>query len=111
MDSTELFRPSRLAAWSLALGIGGLVGIVAALVTGSMLGENASGPSALAGGLAFWAAGLMGPGALVTGVLAKIRLKQPGWWSTVGILLGAIAFVIVLVTLVLVLAITTGARV
>ena len=57
------------------------------------------------GGIAFFAGALMSPAALVTGIIAKIRVRPPGWWSTVGILLGAITLVIVLVTLVLILAI------
>lgn len=110
MESNDLFTPSRLAAWSLGLGVGGAVGMTAALLTGTLMGQNAAGPQALAGGLAFWVAALMGPAALVTGVIAKIRVRPPAWWSTVGILLGAIVLVMVLVTVVLILAITSGAR-
>lgn len=106
MKTPDLFEPSRLAAASLGLGVGGLLGVVAALVSGSMLGASATGSTwGLAGGIAFWAGAVMGPAALVTGVVAKIRVRPPGWWSTVGILLGAITLVIVLVTLVLILAI------
>jgi hypothetical protein len=109
--TNDLFRPSRLAAASLGLGIGSLVGIVAALVTGTALGPNATQSFfALGGGIAFWASALMAPAALVTGVIAKIRLYQPGWWSTIGILLGAIVLVIVLVTLVLILALLQTAN-
>ncbi|MGV8850009.1 MAG: hypothetical protein ACOH16_10735 [Propionibacteriaceae bacterium] len=111
MASNDLFQPSRLAAASLGLGVGGLVAIVAALVTGSLLGATADqSPWGLSGGLAFWAGALMGPAALVTGIIAKIRVRQPGWWSTIGILVGAITLVIVLVTLVLILAITQTTR-
>ena len=104
--TTTLFQSSRLAAASFGLGIGALVGIGVALVTGAMLGAEAS-PLAPGAGLAFWAAALMAPSAIVTGVVAKIRLKQPGWWSTLGILLGAAVLVIVLVTLVFILAIVS----
>ncbi len=107
MASNDLFNPSRLAAASLGLGVGGLVAIVAALVTGSVLGADAAQSSwGLGGGLAFWLGALMGPAALVTGIIAKIRVLQPAWWTTIGILLGAITLVIVLVTLVLIFAIT-----
>ncbi len=106
MPTNDLFQPSRLAAASLGLGVGGLVAVVAALVTGSLLGGGASTSSwGLSGGIAFFAGALMSPAALVTGIIAKIRVRPPGWWSTVGILLGAITLVIVLVTLVLILAI------
>ena len=106
--TNTLFQPSRLAAASLGLGVGALVGILAALLTGSLLGASAeSSPLAPGAGLAFWAAALMAPAAIVTGVVAKIRVKQPGWWSTVAVLLGALVLVIVLVTLVFILAITS----
>jgi hypothetical protein len=103
--NSRLFEPSRLAAASFGLCLGALVGISIALVTGSMLGAGAqSSPLAPGAGIAFWAAALMSPAAIVTGVLAKIRVKQPGWWSTLAILLGASVLVIVLVTLVFILA-------
>jgi hypothetical protein len=106
--TTTLFQPSRLAAASFGLGVGALVGILVALLTGSLLGASAqSSPLAPGAGVAFWVAALMAPAAIVTGVVAKIRGKQPGWWSTVAILLGAIVLVIVLVTLVYILAITS----
>ena len=106
MATNDLFQPSRLAAASLGLGVGGLVAVIATLVTGSVLGENAAASSwGLSGGIAFWAAALMGPAAIVTGIIAKIRVRPPGWWSTIGILLGAVTLVIVLVTIVLLLAI------
>ena len=106
--TTTLFQPSRLAAASFGLGVGALVGILVALLTGSLLGAAAESSRLAPGaGLAFWAAALMAPAAIVTGVIAKIRLGQPGWWSTVAILLGAIVLVIVLVTLVYILAITS----
>lgn len=110
MSSTNLFRPSRLAAASLGLGIGGFVAIAASLLAGSLLGSDATAsPWGTSGGVAFWIAAVMGPAALVTGVIAKIRVYQPAWWTTLGVLLGAITLVIVLVTLVLVLAITSSA--
>jgi small-conductance mechanosensitive channel len=106
--TNTLFQPSKLAAASLGLGIGALVGILVALLTGSLLGAAAeSSPLATGVGVVFWAAALMAPAAFVTGVVAKIRGRQPGWWSTLAILLGAIVLVIVLVTLVYVLAITS----
>jgi hypothetical protein len=106
--SNPLFQPSKLAATSFGLGLGGLVGILVALVTGSLLGAAAeSSRFAPGAGLAFWMAAVMAPAAIVTGIMAKARLGQPGWWSTVAILLGAVVLVIVLVTLVLILAITT----
>ncbi|HEY5483888.1 MAG TPA: hypothetical protein VIK31_08760 [Propionibacteriaceae bacterium] len=107
MTST-LFQPSRLAAASLGLGVGALAGILVALLTGSLLGASAASSRLAPGaGVAFWVAGLMAPAAIVTGVIAKIRGKQPGWWSTIAILLGAIVLVIVLVTLVYILAISS----
>ncbi|HSN10825.1 MAG TPA: hypothetical protein VLS51_01780 [Propionibacteriaceae bacterium] len=106
--STRLFEPSRLAAASLGLGVGALVGMSIALVTGAMLGSGASTSTLSPGaGIGFWIAALMSPAAIVTGVVAKIRVKQPGWWSTLAILLGAIVLVVVLVTLVYVLAIVS----
>jgi hypothetical protein len=106
--TTTLFQPSRLAAASLGLGVGALAGILVALLTGSLLGASAESSRLAPGaGLAFWAAAFMAPAAIVTGVIAKIRLGRPGWWSTVAILLGAIVLVIVLVTLVFILAITS----
>ncbi len=106
--STTLFEPSKLAAASFGLGIGGLVGILVALLTGSTLGAGAqSSPLAPGAGVAFWVAALMAPAAIVTGVIAKMRAAQPGWWSTLAILLGALVLVVVLVTLVYILAITT----
>ncbi len=106
--TTTLFQPSRLAAASFGLGLGALVGISVALVTGATLGAGAQASRLAPGaGLAFWAAALMAPAAIVTAVMAKIRLAQPGWWSTLAILLGAVVLVIVLVTLVYVLAIVS----
>lgn len=106
--SNTLFQPSRLAAASFGLGIGALVAILVTLVTGSALGAAAASSRLAPGaGVAFWAAMLMSPAAVVTGILAKMRLKQPGWWSTLAILLGALVLVIVLVTLVYLLAITS----
>ncbi len=106
--SNTLFEPSKLAAASLGLGIGGLVGILVALLTGSMLGAAAQSSALAPGaGVAFWVAALMAPAAIVTGVVAKMRATQPGWWSTLAILLGALVLVVVLVTLVYILAITT----
>jgi len=106
--TNTLFEPSKLAAASFGLGVGALVGILVALLTGSLLGASAaSSPLAPGAGVAFWAAGLMAPSALVTGVIAKIRGRQPGWWSTAAILLGAIVLVVVVVTLVYALAITS----
>ncbi|HET7724143.1 MAG TPA: hypothetical protein VFK68_05860 [Propionibacteriaceae bacterium] len=103
--TTRLFEPSRLAAASFGLGIGALVGIGIAVITGAMLGGGAQSSSLSPGaGVAFWVAALMAPAAIVTGVIAKIRQKQPGWWSTLAILLGATVLVIVLVTLVFILA-------
>lgn len=103
--TTTLFQPSRLAAASFGLGIGALVGIGVALVTGATLGAGAqASPLAPGAAVAFWVAALMAPSAIVTGVVAKVRLKQPGWWSTLAILLGATVLVIVLVTLVYILA-------
>ena len=106
--TNTLFQPSKLAAASFGLGIGASVGILVALLTGAFLGAAAESSSIATGaGLAFWAAALMAPAAFVTGVVAKIRGRQPGWWSTLAILLGAIVLVIVLVTLVYILAITS----
>lgn len=106
--SNTLFQPSRLAAASLGLAIAGFVGLLVILLTGSALGSSAQS-SNLAPGAAvgFFAAAIMSPAALVTGLVAKLRAKQPGWWSTVAILLGAGVFVIVLVTFVYILAKTT----
>ena len=99
--SVTLFQPSKLAAASFGLGIGALAGILVALLTGSFLGAAAQSSSLAPGaGVAFWVAALMSPAAIVTGVIAKIRVTQPGWWSTLAILLGAIVLVIVAVTLV-----------
>lgn len=107
MTST-LFRSSRLAASSLGLGIASLIGLLIALLTGSALGASAaSSPLAPSAAVAFWVAALMAPAAIVTGVIAKARGGQPGWWSTVAILVGAIVLVVVLVTLVYILAIAT----
>ncbi len=106
--TATLFQPSKLAAASFGLGIGAFIGILVALLTGSQLGAAAeSSKFALGAGLAFWGATLMAPAAIVTGIVAKIRGGQPGWWSTLAILLGALVFVVVLVTLVFILAITS----
>ena len=106
--TNTLFQPSKLAAASLGLGVAALVGILVALLTGSLLGPSAaSSPLAPGAGVAFWVAGLMAPAAIVTGVISKARGRQPGWWSTAAILLGAIVLVVVVVTLVYVLAITS----
>jgi len=106
--SNTLFQPSKLAAASLGLGIGALVGILVSLLTGAFLGSAAASSSLAPGaGVAFWAAALMSPAALVTGVIAKIRALQPGWWSTAAILLGAVVLVIVAVTLVYILAVVS----
>jgi hypothetical protein len=106
--TSTLFQPSKLAAASFGLGIGALIGILVALLTGAALGAAAQSSSFAAGaGVAFWAASLMAPAAIVTGVIAKMRGRQPGWWSTLAILLGAIVLVIVLVTLVYILAIAS----
>lgn len=103
-----LYQSSRLAAASFGLGIGALAGILVALLTGSLLGAAAeSSPLAPGAGVAFWVAALMAPAAIVTGVIAKMRGRQPGWWSTLAILFGAIVLVIVLVTLVFILAISS----
>jgi small-conductance mechanosensitive channel len=106
--SNTLFQPSKLAAASFGLGLGALVGILVALLTGSLLGAAAEssrlGPGA---GVAFWVAALMAPAAIITGIVAKARATQPGWWSTVAIVVGALVLVVVLVTLVFILAITS----
>ena len=106
--SNTLFEPSRLAAASLGLGFAGLIGILVSLVTGSALGAAAqSSHFAPGAAAAFYAAALMAPAAVVTGVVAKLRAKQPGWWSTVAILLGAGVLVIVIVTFVYIRAKTS----
>jgi hypothetical protein len=103
--SNTLFQPSKLAAASFGLGVAGLVGILVILVTGSALGASAQSSSLAPGAAtAFYAAALMSPAAIVTGFVAKLRGKQPGWWSTAAILLGAAVFVIVVVTFVYILA-------
>ena len=100
-----MFQPSKLAAASFGLGIGGFIGILVILLTGSALGASAQSSNLAPGAAAaFFAAALMSPAALVTGLVAKLRAKQPGWWSTVAILLGAGVFVIVIVTFVYILA-------
>jgi hypothetical protein len=106
--SNTLFQPSKLAAASFGLGIAGLVGLVSILLTGASLGASAQSSNLAPGAAAgFFAAALMSPAAIVTGFVAKMRAKQPGWWSTVAILLGAGVFVIVIVTFVYILAKTT----
>jgi hypothetical protein len=106
--SNTLFQPSKLAAASFGLGIAGFLGLLVSLVTGAALGAAAQSsnfaPGAAAG---FFAAAVMGPAAVVTGLVAKMRGKQPGWWSTVAILLGAGVFVLVVVTFVYILAVTS----
>lgn len=103
-----MFQPSKLAAASFGLGIASLIGLLVILVTGSALGASAQSSNLAPGAAAgFFAAALMSPAAIVTGFIAKMRAKQPGWWSTVAILLGAAVLVIVIVTFVYILAKTT----
>lgn len=99
--TSKLFEQSRLAAVSLGLGIGALAGILAALLTGALLGANAASSKYAPGaGIAFWAAAVMSLGAVVTGVITKMRGGRPGWWATAAILLGAVVLTIVVMTFV-----------
>jgi len=106
--SNTLFQPSKLAAASFGLGIGGFVGILVALLTGSFLGSAVQSSSLAPGAAAgFWLAAVMSPAAIVTGIVAKMRATQPGWWSTLAILLGALVLVVVVVTFVYILALAS----
>jgi hypothetical protein len=106
--TSTLFQPSKLAAASLGLGIGAMIGILISLLTGAALGAAAQSSSLAPGAaVAFWVAVLMAPAAIVTGTIAKMRGRQPGWWATLAILLGALVLVVVLVTLVYILAIAS----
>ena len=68
-----MFQPSKLAAASFGLGIGGFVGILVALLTGSFLGAAVQSSSLAPGAAAgFWLAAVMSPAAIVTGIVAKM---------------------------------------
>ncbi len=86
-------RPTRTGALSLGSGFGA----VAALVAGRVVPLGTGSGPVLASGLFLLTAGLS-VAALGLGVTAKVRRGVPGWWSTVGILLGLLAGGLLLVS-------------
>ncbi len=103
----DVFRTSRLAAASFGLALGALIGLVVSLYVGANIAtQRPNDPLVVGAGLGFWAAALMGPAALVTGIVAKVRQHRPGWWSTIGVLIGGITVIVVGFTLLLARALT-----
>ncbi len=103
-------RSSRLAAASLGTGTASLLGHLVPWGAATQLSGNLtpSHPLALPLGLCFWLAVLMIPVALVLGIVAKVRRGQPGWWSTLGMVLAGTSAAMLLVDAFMVLAVLSG---
>ncbi|MDO5286393.1 MAG: hypothetical protein Q4G45_06165 [Actinomycetia bacterium] len=80
-------RISRLAIITLVCCAVGIATLVTAFVFASW-SENLSRTELWIGRIAFWTAVASGPAAVGTGIAAASRMAQPGWASTVSMVVG-----------------------